>query len=121
MQEGLFVLSGPDGDCSTNSEMSLTCDLLSPIRPPAAQDRSIKVYPQPAHDRLVISLTNDLKGQEKVNIRLLDIHGRLLQRWEKETGSGELQLHLAPDLPPGFYLLQVRIGRDPFTRKIIIR
>lgn len=121
MQEGLFVLSGPDGDCTTNSEMSLTCDFLSPVRSTADPENVVKIYPQPADDYLMISRQGSLKSQEKVNVRLLDIHGRSLQRWEKEFLNGDLQLNLAPALPSGMYFLAFRNGSEQFTRKIIIR
>lgn len=120
MQEGLFILSGPDGNCATNTEMSLTCDLLSPISGPGSLDEAISIYPQPANEELRISFPAG-KGQEKVKAQLLDIHGRPLQRWEKEAGTNTVELRLPPQLSSGLYFLQFRTRADYFVKKIIIR
>ncbi|PHN07267.1 choice-of-anchor B family protein [Flavilitoribacter nigricans] len=121
MQEGLFILSGPDGNCTTNTEMSLTCGLLSPVRVPDTPQRSVSIFPQPAGDYLSVSVDGYGKSQEKVNVRITDIHGRLLQRWEKEAFNGNFRLSLGNAIPSGMYLLQFRIGHEHFTQKIIIR
>lgn len=121
MQEGLFVLSGPDGNCTTNTEMSLTCGLLNPVQSPEKPENSLSVFPQPARDALFISLNRGLKGQEKVNVQLTDIHGRPLERWEKEVFNGSFQLRLSAAIPSGIYLLQIHMGNERFTKKIIIR
>ena len=121
MQEGLFVVSGPDGNCSTNSEMSLTCGLLNPTGAPGEPEISVQIYPQPAQDHLSIRLNGAVKSQEKVNVRLVDIHGRTLQRWEREGLPETIRLDLISGLPAGLYGLQLRVGTEQLTKKIIIR
>lgn len=119
MQEGLFVISGPPDDCETNSEMSLTCALVSPIHRPAEADETVSVYPQPAGTSLSVAL-KVAKSQEKVNVALYDIQGRRLQRWEQENTSGDIQLLFSPAISSGIYYLQIRTGREFFVKKIII-
>lgn len=122
MQEGLFILSGPDGNCSGNELMELQCDgLISPTTDPPAQgqDWGLKIYPQPARDHLEVAFRHQ-KSQEKVNVQLVDIQGRLHQRWEKDVLLGKMALPLAPDIPAGIYLLRIRTDEGYFTKKIII-
>lgn len=120
MQEGLFILSSPDEACPSNAEMSLTCALVSPVSTPPASTTHLSVYPVPARDQLIVSLNMAGKSQEKVNARLVDIHGRSLQRWDRETLGDKWQLPLMPDIPPGVYILQLRIGPDYYHKQILI-
>jgi choice-of-anchor B domain-containing protein len=120
MQNGLFVLSGPDAECAQNDQLVLQCELLDPVKEAYGESFPVTIYPQPATAYLDILLQSD-KSQEKVNARLLDIQGRTLQRWESDAISGKLRLSLPTGMASGMYLLQIRTAGRSVTRKIIIR
>lgn len=120
MQEGLFVLSGPEAVCAQRDQMTLQCELLNPVSASPEASFIVTIYPQPASSYLNIDLYSD-KSQEKVNVRLWDIQGRPLQRWESDAISGKLRLSLPTDLTSGMYFLELRTAERKVTKKIIIR
>ena len=120
MQNGLFVIAGPETSCAQNDQMTLQCELLNPVEETDFSDLSIAVYPQPAVSYLDVDLHNG-KSQEKVNACLWDIQGHPLQRWESDAISGKLRLSLPTGMPSGMYFLQISTAGSSITRKIIIR
>ncbi len=74
--------------------------------------RPVKVYPNPANDKLIISTSN--KGKE-IKAELLNIQGQKM--W-----AGVIQEKTVIDVssfPKGVYFLKVNNGEEVFVRKII--
>lgn len=120
MQNGLFIISGPEADCAQRDNMTLDCELLNPVGAIKDEQFPVSIYPQPATAYLNIELPGK-KSQEKVNARLWDIQGRLLERWESDAISGKLRLSLPTGLISGMYFLELSTTGKSITKKIIIR
>jgi len=90
-----------------------------PELPPAyaekIQQEAIRIWPNPAWEKIHIHLTN----RSAYAIRLVDISGRICKEIKK-TKDQELIFDVR-DLSPGIYFLQFTSAKENFTRKIIIR
>lgn len=77
-------------------------------------------YPNPTQDQSWIEL--DLETQQAVEMTLVDVNGRVLEiRTDQWLSKG---VHLLPidthQLPPGIYLLKVKIGDQVKTKKLAV-
>lgn len=87
-------------------------------------EESVRVYPNPFSSTLKIDVGN--RHPERVTVRALDLSGRLL----KEIFSGILQTGetltwdgIASDgrkLKPGAYLLEIRIGGETISKRVVL-
>jgi hypothetical protein len=66
-----------------------------------------QLYPNPARDFINLSFVSE--DQEKLNIEILDLEGRVLNALEADAHAGVNLLQLdQPDLQSGIYLVQVK-------------
>ena len=80
------------------------------------QKNSIKIYPNPADDWLLLDLDNEF---EYVNYRILDISGKVMMD-ERITHPQGIQLNLE-SIPPGLYIIGLFTGDDAILKKFLIR
>jgi Zn-dependent metalloprotease len=80
----------------------------------------LSVVPNPAFETVTLSLSNSFSGQAEVI--LLDLSGRMIRNWtwEKDAGRSDISLAL-PTLPSGLYLMEVRVGNQRLSKKLMIR
>ncbi len=77
-------------------------------------------YPNPAHNRAIVSFTNNEPDVLEMNI--LDLNGRVVSQIASqnfEKGSHEVEISLQ-NLNSGIYLLQVKTLNGVFTHKFLI-
>ena len=124
MQNGLFILEGMNDNCADTREV-LDCD-LSCLEVSSSTNEtlieSLEISPVPARDLLNVNI-NLMEGQNKVNLYLTDINGRLVQRFENRnlaSGTNRLELGIDPQLPAGFYLLRIQGSELNAGRKVVI-
>jgi photosystem II stability/assembly factor-like uncharacterized protein len=81
---------------------------------------ALNVYPNPADDKLNISISRDLQGS--CNITVTDVTGRGLITQALGAGKGPhlVQLDIA-SLPPGIYTVSIRAGNGTEVRKFVKR
>lgn len=103
-QSGSFEV---DGDVSLNftMEVVLTDSLAIP-------DKAIKVVPNPVRDVLLV---DGLYGL--VELRLFNVSGKLVRQMQVEAYT-RFEWPIS-DLAPGIYVLQMRVGRSLYYRKIV--
>lgn len=83
---------------------------------PSAQ---VKVYPNPAQDRIFLSAAN-IKASEAV-LEISDLQGRVVLKRVLVLKGEELQEEVnIADLPKGMYMLNLRAGEVGFTQKVVI-
>lgn len=70
----------------------------------------VKLYPNPVPGMLNVQLPHSLQHKQ-VEIRLLDLQGRELKRWNFRQVASSLQLGME-GLPAGTYLLDIRSGQQ---------
>jgi hypothetical protein len=76
--------------------------------------RGWKIYPNPAHDELVVESENNFSG----NIILMDMAGKSLSEYRIE--DARLQKIRTAGFPAGIYLLQIRTIEGAVTKKVVI-
>ena len=79
-----------------------------------------QVYPNPASDEVTIQMK--LEKQEKVQISLLDVSGRLIENWDAQWLNGGAYQHTFHfnHLANGVYILKLSLGdRTDFKRLVI--
>lgn len=81
----------------------------------------ITLYPNPATETVMVSFASKTFGQSTIN--LFDLNGkRIMERSGIETLAGINQQQLSlPDLPSGLYFIQVIVGNQSKTQRLIIR
>jgi choice-of-anchor B domain-containing protein len=118
MQNGLFVLAGPQsGSCYTQAVTALTdCELPNDLvgTEAPANEELIELYPQPADDRFWVTAP----GAQRIEIR--DIQGRILQTWSV-SGPGPWDFARPAGLPAGAYLLRIVTERGGYSRFLLFR
>jgi hypothetical protein len=80
----------------------------------------VLAYPNPTDKQL--NLEFELYESAKVNIQLLDVEGKVAQRFPSETLSeGKQFLDLSIDaIPTGIYFLRLKCGQQKYTKRIVI-
>jgi len=76
---------------------------------------SLKVYPNPANDRLIVEI-NDLNNGS-YDVELYDHMGRLVRNYQDQS-SGKLKIN-RKDLGAGLYLLRVKTAKGIYSNKIV--
>ncbi len=90
------------------------CDISTIIRPPE-QSYHIKIYPNPASKFIYIDYGNQYPGNLKTEIRIYDHLGKQVLT-QKGTDISRVNLI---DLPPGFYILQLKTDHFLLKKKFI--
>lgn len=86
----------------------------------SSKNALLELYPNPAHDRLNLSLGIATKAEGRME--LLDISGKPVAEFplgEFEIGTHARTLEL-PTLPHGIYLYRISLGRESFHGKLVI-
>lgn len=109
------VVVTQNGCVDTSDAVSVSCtglnDLSATIR--------FAVMPNPASEMVTISY--DLPQAEQVQINLIDLSGRLLQRvfnGHQSKGLQQVQIHLH-DFASGTYFINFNTGSDSFSKVLI--
>jgi TRAP-type uncharacterized transport system substrate-binding protein len=79
------------------------------------------IFPNPAYD--VINIQYELKTSSELHITLFDLSGKrvvTLFNGKQTQGNQELILNTS-ELNKGIYLLQMNVGNEILTRKVIIQ
>lgn len=85
---------------------------------PASVD--LKVFPNPFNDRF--TLTFDLDQEAEAEIRLISIDGKVRQQLLapqfQVAGTHQMEWN-GPNLPAGIYIIQLRLGSEVLSRKLV--
>ncbi len=81
---------------------------------------AISVYPNPASQRLYISL--NFKPGTSTTAELLSLTGKMLDAWKiEQKNSKTIETIDVSGLPPSVYLLRIKNDQSAFTGKVIIQ
>lgn len=80
----------------------------------------VVAYPNPTDKQL--NLAFELYESASVSIQLLDVEGKVAQRFPSETlSAGKQILDLSIDaIPTGIYFLRIKCGQQKYTKRIVI-
>ena len=83
---------------------------------------SVKLYPNPSNgNKLTLIVDANQKVPENLNIKLLDVTGKVVQMWDALKANGQLiDLSLGKDLPFGIYHLHLQGKGFNETQKLIL-
>ena len=117
---GTVKVSASNG-CGTSSQkiqsFSTVCregeDQLS------VSNGQLSLYPNPAHDRITVSI--DVKENSEVNIKLMDISGRVVieENHESVVGINSYQIDLIY-ISKGVYMMEMNSGNEKKNIKVVI-
>lgn len=82
----------------------------------------VKIGPQPAVETLFLEFT--LKHADKLSGHLLDLTGRQVQEFKSQplgAGRQQISLDLESDLSNGLYILEMQLGGESLSRKVMVR
>ncbi len=80
----------------------------------------LQLFPNPFYNDLQI--TYELKRSEQVRISLFNIEGQRIEVLKQElqgAGSHQFDWNLSEEIPAGTYLLQLQIGEQALTKKVV--
>jgi hypothetical protein len=85
-------------------------DIITSLRnEPATRIPGVQIYPNPVQSHLQVQLPA-MMGSRQMQLRLMDLQGRVLKTWQAATGATLLSLPVG-ELPAGTYLLEVHDGQ----------
>jgi hypothetical protein len=106
---------GPD----VAHHLRLTIDLLNTTDEKALPDNVLTFFPNPASDKLTVSL--DLEKPSKANVTLADLNGRVILIDEFANLSKEQVEYNVTSLPSGTYLIRVATTEGTKTKKFVVQ
>jgi hypothetical protein len=77
----------------------------------------INLFPNPADE--FIYLNYSLPSDEKAEMKVLDMYGKIVTYQQLETQEGTLKLN-TNNLPSGHYLLQIQTGEEMMVKRFVI-
>ncbi len=87
---------------------------------PVSTLENLQLFPNPFHNDLQINY--ELKQSEQVRIALYDLRGRevaVLEEAKQQAGKHQLEWNLSDKISTGAYFLQLQIGEQALTRKVV--
>ena len=96
--------------------------LPTPVTPTSTEEDRLTVSPNPA-DQLLTVRPFITTNPEKIQLRLLDMNGRLIKQWVNGYGVERNSMDLAVnDVASGVYILAVDYGNGKILRhKIVVQ
>ncbi|MEL6924584.1 MAG: T9SS type A sorting domain-containing protein, partial [Bacteroidota bacterium] len=118
MQKGLFIVPGPEDNCS--ERQTTNCNsLVSSNENPTPQQPALRFFPQPAQDELNVIIQLDAPTQETMIVEILDLSGRVVSSRREQSGTNfSLSLN---ELPNGIYLLRAAGSHFQTTKKLVVQ
>ena len=101
---------------SINNLYELTCDAPAPVSRPEPARRfaaELTVYPNPTTGE--VNIMGDFRPGQPLQLRVLDLNGRVVQEEELNKPSTHL------NLPAGVYIIEVRQGAQVGREKVVLR
>lgn len=95
----------------------------APLEPvPALAGTGLAVWPNPAKDHITLQWPALAQGDGTATVELLDLLGQRIAAWQVplQPGAGQYPLDLAPEFPPGAYLLRARIGDQESVARLLL-
>ncbi len=82
------------------------------------QDKTVKLFPNPANEKITVEMQNDLKG--KISITILNASGKIVKRTEMSKQANYLQQTiLLHDIIPGYYVLEIKADNYSWSSSFI--
>ncbi|HYK46418.1 MAG TPA: MopE-related protein, partial [Parafilimonas sp.] len=99
----------------TTSALSVVAQSLNVDRP------DLKLYPNPSSGQFIVELRGLGKINSKVEIQLMDINGKTVQKENAELSNGSLQkiIRIAPALSQGMYMVRIVINDKIYDARLI--
>lgn len=83
---------------------------------------NFRVFPNPLADNQTLNMESNLPESTRLNVRLFDLAGKLLQTADYDAIAGKNRLQFTPNkLPKGIYVLNIIGDKINVTEKIVIQ
>jgi hypothetical protein len=82
---------------------------------------ALDVFPNPSQGRFEVNYTNYTSGGQRIEIKVLDITGRVVYRFNTETAGSLTNLPIdLSNCQPGLYFVRVQSGQDIKIKRVNI-
>jgi hypothetical protein len=98
-------------------DLSGESKLSQVVRVQSASKQQLFLSGNPFTDHINLSLYNP--AEQKLQISLLSLDGRKLGVWEYPPGTQQVRLNITASPPKGIFLLDVSVGNQRFSRKLL--
>ncbi len=112
-----FILTVQVSDGELTDDAAITVNINNPTGIEDILKNELLFYPNPAKDELNLVIGSELK--EEIDIKIVNSIGNIV-RSEKFNNQNEFRLDVS-NLSSGIYFLQVNVGEETVTKKIIIK
>ena len=120
VKNGSWFLGGFEGDVTAVARMRIRKIMVTSVKEPELATNRLSVFPNPA-DREVQVRLNLNAPSKLVELRVMDISGRLLQVQQFEDfQSGDISLDVS-SFAGGSYLLKVRTEEGTKTQRFVVQ
>jgi len=114
-------LGGYGGDCACLSEVRFeTSGIVTDVTEVSELNLGITLAPNPASERVQLSITNEQAGFES-EISVLDQTGKLIKKFNQQIDKGDSVVEISTaELPTGNYHLKIQSFEGVITKKLIV-
>ncbi|MDD2387211.1 MAG: PKD domain-containing protein [Bacteroidales bacterium] len=81
-------------------------------------DNNIEIYPNPAADYIYIN-TGNLDCGKDIHLQFIDQTGRIILSYDTKAGYNDISININ-SYPPGLYFVNMIVGHNKITKKILI-
>ncbi len=81
-------------------------------------EQLVQIYPNPMNQTLSVSIDYELSQAYEIITTLYNAQGQLIQHQVIPTGSTMTNMSVG-DIPSGIYFLQIQVGKEQWTKKLI--
>ena len=114
---GTYQLEATDaGGCAFVSGDMVVENMVGTFNP--ALDRYIRLYPNPAKEKVFLRLDGELPGQ--LNLEVMDVTGRQLRLVPEIFGAGGVLMLDFSGQGPGVYFVRISIGEEFTIKRVVI-
>ncbi len=97
----------------TASKFTAYTAVIKAIQKPSS---AVRVYPNPFHDRLLLSVPGELAS---VQVRIINAQGQLIGQQQARLPGNKWELKLPPSMAAGIYFISIAAGGKCWKQKII--
>lgn len=83
-------------------------------------EKRVEIYPQPVSLSQALTINLPADAAPAVSYRIHDPQGSVVQKGKQTSNSQLLTLHLKPDLTPGIYLLELKMGVEAWRKRVVV-
>ncbi len=119
IRPGTYTVTVTDANGCEDIASVEVSDNSAPMVSATVTDVSVRVYPNPSRGLFKVALEGPV--ERSVELRVLDMHGRAIERIEIDKGGSPVRTLDLKGVSKGVYHLEIRSGKAVVHRRIVIQ